>query len=374
MTRNARRAGLALKLPDELLQALARLEGGPLDSGPVVRRIAAGVTRLNRGLTRERDGFAAYLRDPELRAAYRTYYLSTNAPKLWPILDRLQARGLLPAGGRALELGCGPGTGAIGLHLWAREAGVSWRCRATDALPEAIACAKETAAALDLPLETAVADLSKPLSLDGPFDLVMSLNVINELSPRHDARLADDLAAILAPGGLWIVVEPAAAEPSRRVLVLRDLALQRGWHVLAPCPSQHACPALAAADGWCHGEWHFERPAFMRAVDQQTGLRRDVLKATWFVLSRAPAPPVTDGLPGRVVSARRDQKGRSDVFVCAGGAIRHLELQTRDRTEANADFFDLSRHDLVSLSGPGVAAGATRLGAGDRVSRLEEGG
>jgi SAM-dependent methyltransferase len=379
MSRNARRAGKPLRLPKELLAALEALEGEPLDAGPAVRRIAAGVTRLNHGLTRARGGFAGYLRDPELRAAYRTYYLCTNAPKLFPVLDRLEARGLLPAGGgRALELGCGPGTGVAGLALWAAAHDQRWTLHATDVLREAAAGAAELMGALGVPATTGVVDLAAPVRVEGRWDLVLCMNVLNELDTRHDARLLEDLRGLLSPDGLWVAIEPASSAESRRVLALRDRAVAAGWQVVAPCPNALACPALAAADGWCHGEWHFERPAFVRAVDRETGLLREVLKATWFVLAPPDAqiPPVlgpdATGTLARVTTARNDAKGRSDLEVCVDGALRRLELQTRDRTPENADFFDLSRHDLAHLEGPGVSAGERRLSADDRVERVDE--
>jgi hypothetical protein len=192
----------------------------------------------------------------------------------------------------------------------------------------------------------------------------------------------------LTPQGCLVVLEPASAAESRRVLTLRDRAVAQGWHVVAPCPGDGPCPALASADGWCHGEWHFERPAYIQAVDRETGLRREVLKATWFALLPAPVPPVVaaDDAQGhgsgsrrmvaRVVGARTDAKGRSEVEVCADGALRRLELQTRDRTPENADFFDLSRHDLALIEGTrraesGHAATRRRRRAVTRVEEVE---
>ncbi len=384
MTRNPRRAGPTLRVPDVLLRTLAELEGGALDAGPVVRRIAAGVARLNRGLTRERAGFGGYLRDAELRAAYRAYYLCTNAPKLWPILDRLRLRGVLSDGGRALELGCGPGTGCVGLGLWAAANGQRWELHPTDTLPEAVGMATDLLRRLRLEASPgARVDLNVTLpaaaKLGGPFDLIVCMNVLNEIEPRHDARLVGELRSLLAPGGLLVAVEPAARAESRRVLGFRDAAVAAGWHVVAPCPHAGACPALATPDDWCHGEWHFERPAFVRAVDRETGLLREVLKATWMVLS--PMAPGADAAAptgnARVMGAREDRKGISRVTVCMGGKLRPLELQTRDRTPENADFFELTRHDLARIEGPACetempAGKAIRLGADDVCERVSE--
>jgi hypothetical protein len=114
----------------------------------------------------------------------------------------------------------------------------------------------------------------------------------------------------------------------------------------------------------------------VQAVDRETGLRREVLKATWFVVSPGPVEPILRDAPGRtlarVMGARVDAKGRSEVEICAAGTLRRVELQVRDRTPANADFFDLSRHDLALIEGPGAEAGVRRLGVGDHVERLSE--
>ncbi|MCB9550147.1 MAG: hypothetical protein H6706_30500 [Myxococcales bacterium] len=364
--RDRRRAGPTLALPDALLQALERR--GPLTAPDRLARITRGVVALKAGLTADRAAFLRrrYLADAALREAYATYYLCANLPKLFPILDRLAAR--LPASVRVLELGGGPGTGVAGVGLWAQARGRTVRHHATDAVPGNVADALALAAALGLDGVTAAThDLAQGLPAAGPVDVALFMNVVNELPPAADARLVAELPAALAPGGMVLVVEPAERHASRRALALRDRLVAAGWSIVAPCTHAAPCPALAADDDWCHDEWAFERPAFMAAVDAAVGTRREVLKATWFAATLAPV----DHAPelARVVSARREEKGRSRVRLCQQGALCWVERQHRDASDANADFGEASRFDLLRLAG----AGARRIGPQDACERVAEG-
>ena len=401
-----RRRGEALTVPSELLGALERMEGGPLDASPLVERIARGVGRLNAGLTRDREALlaSAYMDHQELSLAYRTYYLCANAPKLWPILERLDQIPL-PAGTNgpsgalrprlhsALEIGCGPGTGSIALALWAADRAPVGPIVATDKSEGGLAVARRLGDRLGLAnLVTARLDVLAERSSDldrvravrpQGFGLVVLMNVVNELGPRDDGRVVSLLDQVVDAEGLVIVVEPAARAQSRRALGLRDRLVDAGWCVWLPCTRGGRCPALSDGGDWCHGEWSFQRPPFMRRVDQLTGTRREVLKATWFVVGRTPRPESVRSAsvaPGhrariaRVVSERLVQKGRSRIVICTEDGRCFLELQKRDRRPNNADFDQLVRHDLIGYSATHAIPDGWRLDATDTCRRLVGGG
>ena len=356
MGRHRRRARATLVVPSWLIEALAKLEGAPLDRRDVVERIAQGVSKLHRGLTGESPTLAAkdYLRDPSLRSAYRCYYLCANAPKLWPVLAAAEAAGVLPSGPlRVVELGGGPGTGVAAFAAWARTFDRRVAMLSTDALTESGSAARALARAVGFEGLTTLRHDARasvePLAARGPFDVALIMNLVNELPAEADGGLVRSLDALLAPRGLAVVIEPASREASRRALALRDALCAVGWGVVAPCTHAEPCPARAEPDVWCHGEWRFERPAFVRAVDARVGVRREVLKATWFVAGRGIAAQ-----PGRwrVVSERFDEKGRTKAVVCGAGGRCTAELQKRDRTPSNADFAAVSRHALIEIDTP----------------------
>ena len=107
---------------------------------------------------------------------------------------------------------------------------------------------------------------------------------------------------------------------------------------------------MVPRDGdWCHDTWRYERPDFIEAVDRLLGLRREILKATWFVLSppKGVTPPMRDPL---VIGERIQEKGRSVVSICDGVRLSELELQKKDLSEHNAAFLSATRYDRLKSS------------------------
>jgi ribosomal protein RSM22 (predicted rRNA methylase) len=357
-----RRNGLTLSVSPQVLEAIGEVD---------VAQCAQSVEKLSVGLTRKRRmAGKRYLADPRLRAAYATYYLCANAPKVVPLLDELAH--LLPDDHiRVLELGCGPGTGVAGVASWAAERDISVTHRVTDLLPAnvkaAIALGEKLAESQPLTMDGAVVDVRKgvPSQLPDkdPVDLLLIMNLVNELPDVTNHRIVN-AAEKLAANGVVLVIEPAAQAASRRALELRDVFCAAGWSVRLPCTHDGACPALAADDDWCHGEWRFDRPQFMVDVDTRIGNRREVLKATYFAVTKAPAPRA-DTLY-RIVSERQDSKAISNAFACGADGRVKYELQKRDRTDANRAFSKVSRYSRVHLEGGTAVGGARRLGPEDR--------
>jgi SAM-dependent methyltransferase len=110
-----------------------------------LREVAAAVTRLSTGLTRERElAGARYLDDERLLGAYLLFY--------WPI-SYLQARGVLSElprrPRRVLDLGSGPGP----LAFAALDAGAA-EVTACDRAKQALSAARELARVSGQPLST----------------------------------------------------------------------------------------------------------------------------------------------------------------------------------------------------------------------------
>lgn len=364
-----RRSGPVLGVSPEVLEVIGEVD---------VAQCARAVQELTVGLTRKRRmAGKRYLADPRLRAAYATYYLCANAPKVVPLLDKLAH--LLPDDHlRVLELGCGPGTGVAGVASWAAENDMAVTHRVTDLLPANVKAAvtlgqKLAEAGVALTVDGAVVDVRKgvPSQLPDkdPVDLLLIMNLVNELPDVSNHRIVN-AAEKLAANGVVLVIEPAAQAASRRALQLRDVFCAAGWHVRLPCTHDGACPALEADDDWCHGEWRFNRPRFMADVDARIGNRREVLKATYFAVTKAPAPR-QDTLY-RIVSERQDSKAMSSAFACGVDGRQKFELQKRDRSDTNRAFSKVSRYSRVHIEGGEVVGGARRLGPEDRCAEADD--
>ena len=100
---------------------------------------------------------------------------------------------------------------------------------------------------------------------------------------------------------------------------------------------------------WYHDTWRYERPGFVQDIHTRPGLRREVLKATWFVFNQGTSiRMLSDHL---VISERLEEKGRSVLNVCDGEQILDLELQRNDTTEETAAFYDATRFHRIKFEG-----------------------
>jgi ribosomal protein RSM22 (predicted rRNA methylase) len=327
-----------------------------------LREVAAAVTRLSKGLTRERElAGARYLDDERLLGAYLLFY--------WPV-SYLQARGVLselPGRPRAaLDLGSGPGPVAFA----AIDAGAS-EVVAADRSTRALATARELARLAGEGLGTRdwnpsrghplaeVASGRKP-------DLVTFGHVINELfqgadAPERRAGLLEEALALVAPGGSVVVIEPALRDTSRALLRVRDLLVARGHAVRAPCFFRGPCPALLRETDWCHAERAIEPPPLVAQIGKAAGLRKESVKMSYLVLAPKPVlSPVEGGEawaeppPGRVfriVSEPLPSKGRLRYMACGPEGRLGLALQEKHVTERNRRFEKLLRGDVIAIAG-----------------------
>ena len=342
-----------------------------------LRSVAAAVERLSRGLTREREmAGARYLDEERLLAAYLLYY--------WPV-SYLQARGALSElprrPRRVLDLGSGPGPVAFAA-LDAGAAEVTAADRSARALSAAAALAREAGE----PLAVREWNPTRPAALaqlaaGRTFDLVAMGNVLNELWNGQDqdarrAALLEEALGLVAPGGSLLVIEPALRDTSRALLRVRDLLVERGIAVRAPCLFRGPCPALAREGDWCHAERRVEAPPLVAQIARAAGLRREAVKMSYLVLAPRgegwPAPP--PGRAFRIVSEPLAGKGRLRYMGCGPEGRMGLSLQERHVTDANRRFAGLLRGDVVEVTGGEPRGDGLALGPDSEVKVIAAAG
>jgi ribosomal protein RSM22 (predicted rRNA methylase) len=335
-----------------------------------LREVGAAVERLSRGLTRERElAGARYMDEERLLGAYLLFY--------WPI-SYLQARGTiseLPRRPRSvLDLGSGPAPVAFA----ALDAGAS-EVVAADRSARALAAARTLAADAGEPLATREWNPTRgrplaELAAGKRFDLVTLGHVVNELfpGPEGDARRADlleEAAALLAPGGSLLVVEPALRDTSRALLRVRDLLVARGYALRAPCLFRGPCPALLRDTDWCHAERPVDAPPLVAQIGKAAGLRKEAVKMSYLVLApkgEGWAPPPA-GRVFRIVSEPLPSKGRLRYMGCGPEGRLGLSLQEKHVGEANRRFESLLRGDVVEITGAEPRGDGLALGEASTV-------
>ena len=305
-----------------------------------LREVAAAVTRLSLGLTRDRElAGARYLDDPRLLGAYLLFY--------WPV-SYLQARGVLSElprrPGDVLDLGSGPGPMAFAA-LDAGAAEVMAADRSTGAWPRPVALAQ----AAGEPLATRAWDPERPGALAQARRRAHVRR--RHLGSRAERALPGGRgrgggpaprllrarrSTSLAPGGSLVVIEPALRETSRALLAVRDLLVARGVAVRAPCLFRGACPALLRESDWCHAERPVEPPPLVAEIGPGRGLRKEAVKMSYLVLA-PPGEGWAEPPPGhvfRIVSEPLPSKGRLRYMGCGPEGRMGLALQERHVTTA----------------------------------------
>ena len=119
------------------------------------------------------------------------------------------------------------------------------------------------------------------------------------------------------------VVEPGTPRGFAAVLAARTRLLEAGWHVVAPCPHEHACP-LAAVGDWCHLAVRLDRTALHRRL-KGGSLGHEDEKLAYVVATREEVTPVA----ARVLRHPVKRKGLVQLELCRADGTAGRELVTR---------------------------------------------
>lgn len=357
--------------------------------GTGIQQRAGAVEKLSRLFTKRRDALGTdYLSNPELVAAYLTYFVPVNLSKIQVLLDELPEDWYGSAGAeplRVLDLGAGPGTGGLAVLDWLNQHHPDHLKRLTvvsvDASAEALGRAgrlwtaySREAGLGEVSFMVYEGDLTRlkdrwrdEVVLRGPYHLIIAANCINELfvgsqhASKERAGLITDLLTQLTPHGTLMIVEPALRETSRALHQLRDeLLAGNRCTVYSPCLHEKSCPALLNPGDWCHEERAWERPSFISEIDQQVGFIKDGLKFSYLML-RTDGRTVADRGPTlfRMVSELRKMKGDTRAWLCNELGRSEVGRLDRARSDSNAPWDRCQRGTIVRIDRLEQKDGAT---------------
>jgi ribosomal protein RSM22 (predicted rRNA methylase) len=369
------------ELSPAVLEALSAVSGirlrTPCDVVP--KAIDEAVARLSSLLNR---GGAAegspYLDEPSLRAAYLAYFLPVNLAKVQVLLDEAEPVLVIPAKEpfRVLDVGGGPGTGALALLDWlsSRSNGkcLDVECTVIDHSVKALRLCEGLwreyrsgrSAGGRQNLHTLECNVEKRLPREllenstPTYDLILMQNVLSELyvgqleALEKRTGLVEALLHRLSPQGTLVLIEPALRSTSRGLHLVRDRLLQQGSStVYSPCLHERPCPALVKPDDWCHEERGWIRPEWIEQVDRTVGFIKDALKFSYLILRKdgKTLVPRSSDLH-RVVSELRVMKGEKRVWWCDEIGRPEIGRLDRERSESNAAFDDWHRGAIVRVS------------------------
>lgn len=362
------------------ISTVAKLNVSRMDRR-ISKTLLDGVKRLSEMFTKGGKGLGtAYLEDQQLRASYLTYYVPVNVGKVQLLLQELRPElPILPDGGfRVLDLGGGPGTGALALLDWCCSQSLppatSIRMTIVDRSPAVLKqCVQLWRAYIEQsrlhsipPLQTIVSNLERSLPSvlqmavgDSGYHLIIVQNLLSELfakssdpSGQRTAFVAH-LLECLAPDGSLMLIEPALKLTSRGLHEVRNnLLAEFNCSVYSPCLHNQPCPALVRPDDWCHEERQWKAPDWIAQIDSEVGLIKDSLKFSYVILrkdGKTLVPQKADY--HRVVSELRVMKGEKRVWLCDVKTGRsELGRLDKEISLSNIAFDDCHRGAIIQVS------------------------
>ncbi|HEX9507353.1 MAG TPA: small ribosomal subunit Rsm22 family protein [Myxococcales bacterium] len=352
---------------------------GPADrlTSPELRQVGAAVRTLSIGLTRSRELVGTrYMDDPRLLGAYLLFFWPVSYAQGRQVLGEIALRPRT-----ALDLGSGPAP----LAFAALDAG-AMEVLAADRSQAALNLARELAVVSGESLRTRLWDLSTlKRGSEGVerYDVITIGHVLNELftggsdATARRAAMVEHALSQLKPLGSLVLIEPALRETSRSLLRVRDVLVERGYAVRAPCFFRGNCPALVRESDWCHADRGWQMPRTVEEIARAAGIRKDSVKMSYLVLAPK-EEPWKEPPPGRVfriISEPLKGKGRRRYVGCGPEGRFGLALQEKHRTAANARFFDLERGDVVAITEPeprGDGLALTERSAVQQIARAGE--
>jgi ribosomal protein RSM22 (predicted rRNA methylase) len=304
-----------MELPPLLRQAIDRA----LDGVARADLAAAAAALSQRYREEQRDG-AFYVASRRDALAYIAVRMPATYAAVRASFDAIAEAYPDFAPRTMLDIGAGPATA-----LWA--AADCWPALADALLVEASpvlrASGEELAAEAGLPRMTwRIANVTSDAIDGAPRDLVTLAYVLNELALNVRETALERLWSLTAD--TLVIVEPGTPAGWQRILSARRQLIERGAHVIAPCPHTHECP-LRLPD-WCH---FARRVARSRSHRQAKGAEVpwEDEKFSYVALSRRPAPAAG----ARVIARPRKASGRVMLKLCRpdGSAADQL-LSRRD--------------------------------------------
>lgn len=288
----------------------------------------ARIQRLReRFLEDELGGLAIpdYWRDDRDLAAYDKTLAARIGWKWDAALAECKDRGLPRADDKTvLDYGCGSGIAArrFVAAFGAREVRCFDRSR-----PATAYASKQLKALPQAPFVVPLRDVD-----DERPDVLLVSHVLGELDDAGERPLR----ALIERSACVLLVEPGNRRVARKLSSLRD-ALLAQFTVVAPCPHQGPCPALASGDDWCH---FFAPPppeVFTDSDQVKTwkalGIDARALPYSFVCLVRKDLAPADAAVGNRLL-------GRADVRphtlraqVCRATGLADVELQKRDHGE-----------------------------------------
>jgi len=164
----------------------------------------------------------------------------------------------------------------------------------------------------------------KPAREFQPHDLVICSYSLGEIEPLAAGKILR--SAWQAAGRLIVIVEPGTMKGFETILSARNLLIESGAHLLAPCPQQQSCP-MPNGD-WCHFAARFDRSTLHRRLKGGT-LGYEDEKYSYIAAAKFPVTPAA----ARVLRHPLRHTGYTRLELCTPEGLQTANITKRDKAK-----------------------------------------
>lgn len=153
-------------------------------------------------------------------------------------------------------------------------------------------------------------------------DLVIASYVLNEMSMEDKMEVVKFLWKNAKK--MLVIIEPGTPVGFSNIRRIRDLLIEDGAYVCAPCPHMEKCPV--SGDDWCHFTVRVQRGRVHRLLKEAEVPYEDE-KFSYIALSK---DQINIDKFGRVMRHPRTEKGRMELCMCTKDGIIEKKVTKKD--------------------------------------------
>jgi len=253
----------------------------------------------------------------------RLAYLCTRFPATFAankaVFSEMKERGVLDEVFSVVDLGAGSGAA-----FWACQDSLSAETHYTliERDLDVIHLGKKLLQKISSPLcsEWICADYGSSL---GSYDLALFSYSLGEALSEKRKEVLKLVAEKTKK--LIMIVEPGTPAGYEKILSMRSVLLELGWHMVAPCPHNKPCPLLGK--DWCHFSQRLPRTPLHRLV-KEASLGFEDEKFSYIVLSKKPYT-----MAGyRVIKTPYQRSGYIELELCSTSeGILHRKTSKKEK-------------------------------------------
>jgi ribosomal protein RSM22 (predicted rRNA methylase) len=179
-------------------------------------------------------------------------------------------------------------------------------------------------------------DMTRPLEVD-LHDLTILSYSIGEVKEAFWKNLLE---------GLWsstqkalVIIEPGTPSGYHRMMKIRDILLQLGGFLWAPCPHHQKCPIVEG--DWCHFSARVSRTSLHRKL-KSADLGYEDEKFCYLIFGKEPCAPYQ----ARIIRHPMKHSGFVEVVLCQKDEIQKTIFSKKDK-EKYRDIKKLNWGDVI---------------------------